>query len=91
MFALVITDDTFAIPNYGLLPYRGRCQIRIGKMQCNPCYQSNLSSQLIRIIFQFDNALLPYRETVAFTCFSENLERYSYDYSNYNIGVSPHW
>ena len=25
-------------------------------MQCNPCYQSNLSSKLIRIIFQFDNA-----------------------------------
>ena len=25
-------------------------------MQCNPCYQSNFSSKLIRIIFQFDNA-----------------------------------
>ncbi|ROI02837.1 hypothetical protein ED562_12635 [Microcystis aeruginosa FACHB-524] len=35
---------------------KGRCQIRIGKMPCNPCYQSNFSSKLIRIIFQFDNA-----------------------------------
>ena len=33
-----------------------RCQIKIGKMQCNPCYQSNFSSKLIRSIFQFDNA-----------------------------------
>jgi hypothetical protein len=37
------------------LIYR-RCQIRIGKMPCNPCYQSNFSSRLIRSIFQFDNA-----------------------------------
>ncbi|CCI06126.1 hypothetical protein MICAD_1540005 [Microcystis aeruginosa PCC 7941] len=36
-----------------------RCQIRIGKMQCNPCYQSNFSSKLIRSIFQFDNASNP--------------------------------
>ncbi|WP_271948638.1 hypothetical protein [Microcystis aeruginosa] len=25
-------------------------------MECNPCHQSNFSSQLIRSIFQFDNA-----------------------------------
>ncbi|TRT43543.1 MAG: IS1 family transposase [Microcystis aeruginosa Ma_QC_C_20070703_M131] len=25
-------------------------------MRCNPCYQGNFSSKLIRIIFQFDNA-----------------------------------